>query len=48
MNDDAEITSIDWPICEKLIGEKYETCPVGEVSARRIYDVLREEMNTWL
>lgn len=48
VNDDAEITSIDWPTCEKLIGEKYEACPVGEVSARRIYDVLREEMNTWL
>ena len=32
----------------ELIGEKYEACPVGEVSARRIYDVLREEMNTWL
>ncbi len=48
VNDDAEITSINWPTCEKLAGEKYVVCPDGEVSARRIYDVLCEEMNTWL
>ena len=48
VNDDAEITHVSWPKCEKLEGEKYVPCPDGEVSITQIYIVLRDELIGWL
>lgn len=48
VNDDASISYVGMPVIEKLVGEKYVPCPEGEVSAERICEVLRENMNGWL
>lgn len=48
VNDAAMITSVDEPKLEKLVGEEYVPCPIGEVSAKRIYEVLGDELNSWL
>lgn len=48
VNDNAEISHIDWPACVKLVGNEYVPCPDGEVSAKRIYELLREELDVWM
>ena len=48
VNDDAEITSVDWPKCLKLVDGEYVPCPDGEVSNRKIYEMLHDELNNWL
>lgn len=48
INENAEITHVEKPDCERLEGEEYVKCPEGEVSAQKICKILRDELNSWL
>ncbi len=48
LNDDGEFTGIDQPVCERKVGETFVPCNEGEVSAERIYQELRDALDSWL
>ena len=48
VNDEAEIMFVETPKVKKLVGDEYVLCPDGEVSIKRIYEVLRDELDSWL
>lgn len=48
VNDDASISSVDKPTLEKKVGDDYVPCSVDEVSPKRLYELLDEELRFWL
>ncbi len=48
VDDDGDILYVSVPDVEKLVGKEYVPCPDGEVSAERICEVLRDELNSWV
>lgn len=48
VDDDGDILYVGMPEVEKLVGKEYVPCPEGEVSAERICEVLRDELNGWV
>ena len=48
VNEEAEITSLYWLTCEKLVDGEYRPCEEAEVGVKKIYEVLYEELEGWL
>ena len=48
LNDDGEFTGIDEPVCERVEGDTFIPCTEGEVSMKRIYQELRNALDSWM